>query len=215
MTNTTAIIINFQTPDLTEIAVRSFKKYYPQVSLILADNGSLDTGSRKLIKTLSQELTNIRTHFFEKNIYHGPAMDHLIREQTDSEYVFLLDSDTETHSGGFLEHMIALCTKEKTYGAGRVQLINKRGFKSDMGIPILLTPYMLLKRELYTEFPPFVHHGQPTMFNFKAAYEQGYELQHYDIQDHIDHLWRGTADRFGYGLDWKARLDYVLNKIGL
>ena len=215
MTNTTAIIINFQTPDLTETAVRSFKKYYPDTNLILADNGSRDSGSVELINRLSQELTGIKSHFFDSNLYHGPAMDYLIKSEAKSDYVFLLDSDTETLKGGFLEQMTALCGNEKIYGAGRVQLINKRGFKSEEGIPILLTPYMLLKRELYEKFPPFVHHGQPTIYNFKAAFEQGYELRQFDIQDHISHLWRGTADRFGYGLNWKARLDYVLNKIGL
>ncbi|MFN1836250.1 glycosyltransferase family 2 protein [Balneola sp. MJW-20] len=215
MMSTTAIIINFQTPDLTETAVRSFKELYPEIPVILADNGSSDTESRKLITALSSELPQVSTYYFDKNIYHGPAMDHLITSEVKSDQVFLLDSDTETHTGGFLEKMSDLLENDLVYGAGRVQLVNKRGFKSDAGFPILLTPYMLLKTKLYRKLPPFVHHGQPTLFNFKEASASGYKLSDFPIQDYIDHKWRGTADRFGYGLNWKAKLDYILNKVGL
>ena len=35
------------------------------------------------------------------------------------------------------------------------------------------------------------------------------------MDDYIDHLWRGTASKFGYGLGLKGKFDYLLNKLGI
>jgi len=74
---------------------------------------------------------------------------------------------------------------------------------------------MLIRSTAYLDFPPFIHHGQPTIHNFKAARDQGYHLQNYNIEDYIFHHWRGTANRFGYGLGIKGKIDYLLNKLGI
>lgn len=210
----TAVIINFQTPDLTETAVHSFKSFYPNIPLIIADNGSHDR-SPELIEQWAEELPQTRALLFEENLYHGPAMDHILRNEIQTAFAFMLDSDTETRKGGFLEQMAELVEPDQVYGAGRIQTVNKRGFKSEEGWQILLTPYMLIKTKIYRNFRPFVHHGQPTLFNYLDAYEAGYELRDFPIHKYIDHKWRGTADRFGYGLNWRAKLDYLLNKVGL
>lgn len=210
-------IIHYQTPDLLETAVRSFKTHYPDCALILLDNGSKD-GSAEQVRVLAEEYPSTELICMDENIYHGPAMDHIMRNVAESELVFFLDSDTETRSSGFLEEMAALLSESGShYGAGEVVQVNKRGFKSteEGCAPILLTPYMLLRRSMYLDLPPFIHHGQPTLHNFRAANEKGYHLVNYKVSDHVDHLWRGTADRFGYGLGWSSKWDYLMNKLGL
>jgi hypothetical protein len=42
----------------------------------------------------------------------------------------------------------------------------------------------------------------------------GYILKSFPIENFIDHRWRGTASRFGYGLGWRGKIDFVLNKLG-
>jgi len=210
-----AAIINFQTPDLLEVAVRSFIRHYPAVQLLIIDNGSKDR-SPLLVEQLQKEHGDfLATLFLEENIYHGPAM-HLAMERLDSTYVFLLDSDTETTRGGFLELMAAqMEASEYCYGIGQVVHVNKRGFAVEDGIPVLSSAHMLLKRAVYQELPPFIHHGLPTLYNFKAAAKAGYSVQSFPIQEYVKHFGRGTAARFGYGLGLRSRLDFLLNKIGI
>ncbi len=211
----TAVIINFQTPDLVRIAIESFKKYYPKVPLLIIDNGSKDE-SPLVIKQLAQKHSEIETIFLEKNIYHGPAMDLAIRKHIETELVFFLDSDTETISPGFLEKMVTLIGNDsQNYGVGEYDWVNKRGFSAKKGSTILQTPYMLLRTSIYKQLSSFEHHGQPTLFNFKDAEEKEYKLVSFPISKYIDHKWRGTAERFGYGLGWRGKLDYLLNKLGL
>ncbi len=213
----TTVIINFQTPDLLSTAVQSFKKLYPNEKLIIIDNGSQDEGeSVNLINILSEEYKFIESVFLKTNIFHGPAMDLSIKKHVQTKYVFFLDSDTETQKKGFLEQMNSIITSDTgIYGVGEIVKANKRGYKSETGKEILLTPYMLINTHLYKSLSPFIHHGQPTLYNFTDASDKGYELRNFKISDYIDHLWRGTANRFGYGLGFKGKLNYVLNKFGL
>ncbi len=209
------VVINYQTPDLLKIAVESFRKFYPAADLLIIDNGSKDN-SRPVIKDLqskSAQYTN--TLFLNENIFHGPAMHHAIQE-LNYELFFFLDSDTETHKGGFLEEMSKILnSSDKVYGTGRFLIMNKRGFQSSKGISFPAPAYMMIKRDLYFQFPPFEHHGMPVLKNFSMALKSGYEFKEFPIENYIEHLWRGTAGKFGYGLGLKAMIDYVLNKIGL
>jgi len=148
----TTVIINFQTPDLLDRAVRSFKRFYPEIPLIIIDNGSKDLGqSKKLIKSFVEEFESIEGVFLETNIFHGPAMDLAIKEYVNTKYVFFLDSDTVTKKGGFLEEMDEFISSEREiYGMGEIIKANKRGYKSETGKEILLTPYMLINTDLYS-----------------------------------------------------------------
>lgn len=212
----TVALINYQTPDLTLNAIESFKSKYSDLPVVLLDNGSKDDGkSIELIKNISNRLSNIKAVFLKENIYHGPAMDLIIKKYVTSKYIFFLDSDTVTNREGFLEKMVLLAESDReVYGVGEITHVNKRGFKSKSGTPILLTSYMLLKTDIYHQLNPFIHHGQPTINNFFDALEKGFELKEFFISEYIEHLWRGTASRYGYGLGLRSKLDYILNRLG-
>lgn len=205
-------VVNYQTPQLVDTAVRSFRRCYPSVPVLVIDNGSRDA-SRDVIEGLRNELPAVTALFLDGNRYHGPAMDLALRH-LESDLVFLLDSDTETLRGGFLEEMVALCDPPMVYGSGEVVRVNDRGFADKGEIPVLVSAYMLIDRRLYLELPPFVHHGLPALQNFKAAAEAGYRLAEFSVGDYVEHFGRGTAERYGYGLGWRSRIDYVLNKLG-
>jgi hypothetical protein len=130
--------------------------------------------------------------------------------------MFFLDSDTKTVKGGFLEEMIdKLNISDKTYAAGRFLVINKRGFQSEKGISFPAPAYMMINRKLYDLFPSFEHHGMPVLNNFSGALKAGYTFRQFPIENYIEHSWRGTAGKFGYGLGLKAKIDFILNKLGL
>ncbi len=211
----TTVIVNYQTPDLLKAAVQSFKTFYADAEVLIIDNGSKDQNeSKDAINDLRQQFQNIQAVFLKENIFHGPAMDIAMRSYISSDYVFFLDSDTKCKKEGFLEEMVSLFNSEQVYGVGEIIKANKRGYKSENGYKVLLTPYMLLDVKKYLTLRPFIHHGQPTINNFINASELGYELRNFKISEYIDHLWRGTASRYGYGLGWKGKVDFILNKLG-
>lgn len=208
------VVINFQTPDLLKTVIESFRKFYPTSQMTIIDNGSKDN-SREVIEKIrcaTPEYTT--TLLLDSNIYHGPAMNQAMNAVKE-EYVFFLDSDTEIKQGGFLEPMLGELESSVTaYGIGRQITVNKRGFSAETGVTLLAPAYMMLRRRLYSNFPPFEHHGQPVLKNFIEAKHMGYTLISFPIEDFIDHQWRGTASRFGYGLGWRGKIDFVLNKLG-
>lgn len=212
-----AVIVHYQTPDLLKKAVESFKYHYPEIPLVVLDNGSDSEVVNQVAEWIDSK-SNTQWVRLPNNMYHGPAMDFAARQIVKSKYVFFLDSDTETKARGFLEQILErLESDEKNYAAGMFNRVNKRGFSTNKpsGEIILQTPYMVVKRLLYLQLPPFIHHGQPTLQNFREAWLKGFQLVEYPMSDSIDHLWRGTARKMGYGLGWRAKLEYVLNKIGV
>ncbi len=210
----TAAMIHFQTPDLLTGAVESFRSFYPEVHLLIFDNGSKD-GSRSVVESLAARHPDVtRTVCSGKNIFHGPAMDWVMRN-TESPLVFFLDTDVQVINGGFLEAMAGAFADLTVYGAGRLNTVNKRGFTSASGTRIVLTPYMMIRRNYYLKLPPFEHHGMPTLVNFTVAAEKGYRFEGFPIDDYIRHFGRGTAGKYGYQLGVKGRWSFLMNKLGM
>jgi GT2 family glycosyltransferase len=209
------VVINYRTPELVKTAVESFRKFYPAADLLIIDNGSKDSSAEVVEELKNKSPQHTEVIFLNENIFHGPAM-HLALEKTVQENMFFLDSDTETYKGGFLEEMASILnSSDKVYGTGRFLMINKRGFQSSKGISFPAPAYMMIKKKLYYQFPPFEHHGMPVLKNFSKALQLGCKFKEFPIENYIEHLWRGTAGRFGYGLGLKAKIDYLLNKLGL
>ena len=206
-----AAVVNYQTPDLTETAVRSFRRHFPDLPLLVIDNGSEDDSPR-MIKDLAEEL-GADTLYLDENRYHGPAMD-LAMHHLKTPFVFMLDSDTETINGGFLEWMLEPFDDPHLYGAGKIVHVDRRGFAAPEGIPVLVSAFMLLRREMYLALPPFIHHGLPALKNFEAAASRGWKLAPFDVEKYVKHFGRGTAERYGYGLGLKSRFDYLLKRLG-
>ncbi len=211
---TCTVIVNYQTPDLLEDAVASFKRFYPEVHLVIVDNGSKDESSN-VIRRLCKEYHLCVFLFLKKNLGHGPAM-HAMMERAEYEFYFLLDSDTVTKKGGFLEKMLAEFDDGSVYGVGKVAPFNKHGFHDEeSGTSMLIAAYMLIRSSFYQGLSPFEHHGVPVARNFYESSKKGYHMIDFPIERFIDHLHRGTVGRFGYGLGLKGKINYLLNKLGL
>ena len=212
----TAVIINFQTPDLTHRALTSFRRFYPSTPLLIIDNGSADQSPDLLPRLDPLGPTELLLN--AANLHHGPAMDQALRRIT-TEFVLFLDSDCEVIGGGFVERMsAALLHDARNYAAGKRIVMNARGF--DVGTSAGAHPYirpicMMVRRELYLQLPPFEKHGAPCLANMIAATDRGLQLVHIPIEEYVRHDGRGTAARFGYRLGLKGRLNHLLNRLGL
>ena len=209
------IIVNYRTPELLDVAVRSFQETYSQIRLLIIDNGS-DQPSLDVIKRLESDYpATVNSHLLPENIFHGPAMDLGIKRLA-TPYVFILDSDTQTKRSGFIELMLDRFTDSNVYAVGQTATVNERGFASSSGeIIVPISAYMLLDRQKYLQLPPFVHHGLPVLNNIAAAQQRNWNVSEFPVGDYVDHFGRGTASQFGYGLGWRSKLDYLLNKFRL
>lgn len=213
LARTCVVVVNYQTPDLLQTTVESFKAFYPVLPMVIVDNGSQDT-SRQVIEELCSRYEALTAEYRTDNAGHGPAM-HGVIARREFDYYFFLDSDTETKRGGFLEEMLREFDDKNVYGVGQVFRTNRRGFYDAQGVPALVAAFMLIREEIYRTLPPFEHHGSPVTANFVEAARRKYLLRDVPVQNSIDHLHRGTVSRFGYGLGLKGKINYLLNKLGM
>ncbi len=214
----TAVIINYRTPELTGRAASSLRSFYPDLPILLIDNGSGPEGLRALEAGVSG--LSVTLHPNTSNIHHGPAMDQGIR-MAKTPGVLLLDSDCVVRRGGFVEMMAGrLEADPASYAAGKLVMMDSRGFDLPRGaqegaIPYLRPICLLLKRDTYLTLPPFRKHGSPALENMKAAQNRHLRLVDIPVEEYIDHLGRGTAGRYGYNLGFRGKLNYFLHKLGL
>lgn len=212
-----AVIINFRTPDLTARAVRSLRAFYPDLPLLLIDNGSGDGSDRVLASLQAGAAAVTDLLLLDTNIHHGPAMDQALR-QLQAPWILFLDSDIEIHSPGLIEGMMsAAAGDQNAYAVGKRIWMNRRGFDQPegAGVPYVRPICMLLRRELYPPLPPFRKHGAPCLANMKAAHKRGLHLVHFPVEDYLTHAGRGTASRHGYRLGLRGKINHLLNSLGL
>jgi glycosyltransferase involved in cell wall biosynthesis len=212
------VIINFRTPDLVRRAVTSFRTFYPDVHLLLIDNGSRDasTGVLQELQQQSPDFTSLIMN--DENRHHGPAMDQAAHHE-EAPLLFFLDSDCELLRGGLLEGMVGVATANpECYAVGKRIWMNDRGFDVRDGSPA--HPYirpicMLIRRGVYLTLPPFERHGAPCLTNMIHAVRAGMTLMNFPVEEYIVHRGRGTAARHGYRLGWRGKINFLMNKLGL
>lgn len=215
----TAVVINFQTPDLLRTAVASLRRFYPGLPLLIIDNGSKDE-SPSLITDLSGRSPGaVRAIFNASNLHHGPAMDQALRNVT-TPFVLFLDSDCEVVEGGFVEAMLdQLQSRPKNYAVGQRILMDRRGFDLAESAPdaiAYIRPLcMMLRRETYLALPRFQLHGTPCLENMSQAGKDGFGLVDFPVSRYVSHRGRGTAGRHGYGLGLRGKINHFLHKLGL
>jgi glycosyltransferase involved in cell wall biosynthesis len=215
----TAVIVNYQTPDLLRAAADSLRRHYPALPLLLVDNGSRDE-SRSVIASLRAGAPEtVRALLNSENLHHGPAMDQAARA-VSTPFVLFLDSDCEVREGGFLEEMERLLDERPgQYAVGQRVEMDRRGFDAEKEgpgtVPYIRPACMLLKRELYLALPPFQLHGTPCLENMTAASRKGYGLVDFPLGRYVAHKGRGTAGRHGYGLGFRGKWNHLLHKLGL
>jgi glycosyltransferase involved in cell wall biosynthesis len=212
----TVVLVNFRTLAETRTCLTTLRVAYPTLRVVVVDNGSADE-STEFLRRLQHEDELLRVIFNDTNDFHGPALDRGMREaQTD--LVFLLDSDCEIRSGGFLEPLVAAFSADPLLYA-----IGKRGYANRYGYgPIsererwtyYVHPFAaLIDRRKYFTLPPFVHHGAPLYRNMWGATKAGYHLRHVTIEDHVAHRRKTTASVHGYAYNRSLRLQAHLNAL--
>ncbi len=216
----TAAIINYRTPDLLDRALGSLRRFYPELQVLLIDNGSHDGRSREVMTAWRLHSPHHTEVIFNNhNLHHGPAIDQAMHHAT-SEFVLFLDSDCEILKGGFIEAMVqATAASPLHYAVGKRVSMDRRGFDLPPGtrgaIPYIRPICMLIRTKLYRGLPQAERHGAPFLANMREAERRGYPVVDFPVEEYVFHKGRGTAGQFGYGLGLRGRMNYLLHKLRL
>jgi glycosyltransferase involved in cell wall biosynthesis len=204
----TALTVNYNTPELLESLLTSFRKFYSIPYLVV--DGS-DNYNYERIKDFPQRF-NVTINHFNYNIHHGGGMAYGF-QQIKTEQILLLDSDVRILKAGFLEDL-QIKLRPESYGIGDVSLVNRDGFNVPTGMKYLHPSCAVINREIALRYPLPVKHGAPMIKAMEAINASGLAiLQHEpwlaaDLvhsfckepelnRNYIVHEWRGTVDKTG------------------
>lgn len=212
----TALVVNFGTPDLTRAAVWSLRSLYPDLPILIVENGSPDDSAVRLEK-LAAEAGGITILVPGRNLHHGPGLD-LAARTARTPWLLLFDSDCVAFRRGFIERMKAQAEVAGGYMVGQVHHLDEGGFDVPLSTPDA-TPYVhpkcaLVRREVYLTLPPFAKHGAPCLANEREAARRNLPLLHFPVADYVFHLGEGTVRRYGYGLGGRSRWDRLKHLVG-
>jgi hypothetical protein len=195
-----ASIINYKTLDLTKTLVDSLLKFYPDLPILLIDNGSFDE-STEYIRTL--DCKNVQPIFNEYNYGHGPALNQALTS-ANSRYVLTLDSDCKVLKKGWIELMLEAFKKNrKLYAIGQLLNVDIRGYNGKSGDTALYHPYVhpstaMFDVAKYLSLKPMFHHGAPCLQNMLDAKARKYDLADFpNLRSYVSHQDGGTSVRHG------------------
>ena len=197
------VSVNYKTPDLIYNQYNSVRKFYPEIKYEIID-GSDD--GKKYFVDLEKKDPNFVVRRFGYNIHHGPGMDYAIKNSSE-EFLLILDSDVSLKSP-LIEPMIEDFTG---ISKGLRIMINKDGVSSlqsnrtenqNFSYPYIHPYCMLIDRNKYISFKPFKKHGAPCIDFMMDVYEKGQsdQLIHFDINDYVNLVIRGTRSKWGINL---------------
>jgi glycosyltransferase involved in cell wall biosynthesis len=196
-----AVTVNFKTPQLIHECIASFLSYYPGTPYIVIDNGGCKE-SLRVIKELQKKHPRIQLVEIGKNIGHGPGLNQGLKRVT-TPYALLLDSDTKTLQGGFLEEMLErFALDPKLFAIGWLRYVGNTGVATprqdgSQGRRYVHPATCLLDVEKFRGLHPFVHSGAPAARLMHSALKEGYNLKAFPVKRYVWHKVGGTRGRFG------------------
>lgn len=178
----TMLTVNYNTPNLLERLVSSFRKYYEHPILVV--DGSDDQNYER-IKGLESHNTKI-VHF-ERNVGHGPGICYGI-ENIETDHVFLVDSDSYFIAHGLVEELQSHI-EEDTYGVGWIMDLPG-------GVKYIHPCCVLINRRVALQWPMPVQDGAPLLKPMAEISRQRKTniLKHFgNNPPYFVHEWNGTG----------------------
>jgi len=208
----TIVIANYKLPGLLRDLLNKLLRCYPNVRLLLIDNGSKDESTEYVREMASSEF-NVRSILNQINVGHGPAM-HQGVGVCETPFVCLMDNDCVVQKTGGLELMMEPFEDTAVYAVGELVLVDAGGNTRKVGEPYILPSRMMIRREMYATLAPFNHHGAPAILNIKSAVAAGFKVVGLpNIDDYFQHPGRGLDKgpvHKAYGIPgWHHRTYYL------
>lgn len=163
------------------------------------DNASTDR-SLSMLAAFAVQAPWLRVHRSPVNVYHGPALDRLLREHCRQEWVLVLDSDAEVLAD-FFPHLPTFDGEPPAF-VGQMSAAAQQLY----GCPF----YLLLHRPAYLRLPPFRHHGAPGIDFFRYVEAHGVPYRRFRWSDWVRHYGQGTLRRvYAGGEDDNVFFDFA------
>ena len=178
MKNVTGLTVFYKTPHLIDISLEAFRKYYPDMPLIVVNNSADDDECTEALRSFVIEDKKSTLVQLDMNYGHGPGLNRGM-ERVKTDYVYVFDSDSEIVKEDMLENMAAEMTS-KTYGVGFTRLTSRGGSHRDGGsledpdVMTYLHPLAcLISMHQYKKFPAFTSGGAPFNQTMSAIKDSG------------------------------------------
>ena len=221
----TIVIVNYRTKHLVKNAYMSVRKFYPNILIILVDNGSQDDSTKYVEKLGKKEHT--KAVLLPENIGHGPAM-HIAIKSLHTKYVLTMDSDCVIKSIGAIEEMVRIADRKGLYAIGWKRWVDKvSGVPKEWHlekhpgkkfVAYIHPAFGLYNVEKYNQLKPAFHHGAPLLQNMVCANELSMGVESFPVFDYVKHLVAGTRRMYSGHWDprnkkpneWKRKADYPI-----
>ena len=231
--NVTAIVVSYKIVDILKESLKCFRKFYPDMELIIIDGSSFDESS-DWVYSFAKKDKKTRVVFNDYNIHHGPGMNSGLR-LTNTPYAFLFDSDTNILKGGMIEKMLNVASlNQDFYSIGTLHNVNDYGIdtmipyeSSDIqnitdiegrsdDIQYIHPRAKLVQIKQYFKYYQFIKHGAPCVGAYKSIQNAGKQnlLFHFPVSEYIYHPTGkgGTVGKLGFNLYTKEELEKIRAK---
>lgn len=197
----TGIVVCYNTKKLMECTYNSFRRFHPEMSLIIIDGSDPNNPCASYVKSLASDKTTVISA--GKNIGHGRGMCKGI-EMAKTKYALIFDSDIEMIKSP-VSQMLKMMD-ETTFGVGNICKTGLSGGKiKDISMLYLHPYFQLININNYKKYHPYVHHGAPCYLTMRDIHKKklsGKVLKLFPnlLKDYVIHYRRGTRDeRFKNG----------------
>ena len=195
------LVINYKTLKHIKNCVTSFRKFYPNMHLLIIDNSRYDSSS-EWIYTFAKKDKNISVILNTYNMHHGPSMHKGIVYLKDLfDNVLIFDSDIIFYKKDIILDMKKKINDNKYLCQGVMVWVDENGINVEgkLGIPYIHPLCMLLNIEEYLNYKPFKKHGAPCIDTMKDIQDKNKEilLKEFPVFDYLKHIGRGTVNKTG------------------
>ncbi len=200
------VSVHYKTPEYIYEQYASVRNLYPDTAYRIIDGS--DDGNT-YFRDLEEKDSNFTVERLGYNIHHGPGMDFALKS-SNHEFLLILDSDV-TLTKDVLSPMFQRFTG---YAVGRKRMVNKLGiqrgesrltdklFPDSFRFTYIHPLCMLISREAYFRFRPFIRHGAPcidAMLDI-CRKNQNHLLAEFNVDDFLEIKYQGTAKRWGMNI---------------
>jgi predicted O-methyltransferase YrrM len=148
------------------------------------DNASTDR-TTQVLDRFEHSHPWLHTHRSSRNVHHGPALDHLLRDACQSEWVLVLDSDTEVVRDFSADLRAAVAGEAAFVGQIHPQMPQLYAYLA----------HLLVHRLQYLDLPGFRHDGAPGVDYFRAIQDEQRPFVPFRWCDYVHHFGQGTLRR--------------------
>ena len=186
----TVVSVNLKTLGLTRAMYESLREFYPDVRVILVDNGSRDA-STAYIREQASSHSHTKCILNKGNLGHGGGLNQAIRKAV-TPFVFTIDTDCIVKHGGFLELMVQQFGKDpKLFALGSLDKRGTSGLKRGP-YPYVHPWASMLDRAKYLKLQPFARGGAPAMRTMLDAERKGFHFGNFPVRQYVRHIGGGT-----------------------